>query len=320
MNLPRNPCFSFIAVCLFYAASYSASSLSPLHVGGKTIKNAGDSTVILRAINLDDDMEATYDSNSRSFSTITSWLHTANDFMRIKAMGFNAVRANICPAHVDSMNMQRLKDLVGWAQDAGLYIIIAYFAPPGSTPYNGYYSEKNFWNSVTNQNVFLRQWGKIMAYCSPYPHVMYEFLNEPQIAYSDADTAQGYSSYSYRDAYKNLCKDLIDTNKVYGDKVVVIDGLGSAATDYRGFNYLNSQLSSYKNIVYSFHYYMKDFAFRKCNWNVDNGLYKSATGSTRLSESCHRFQTHSRFRSSSANSASRFPKKSPKHSNIFARS
>jgi hypothetical protein len=202
-------------------------------------------------------------------------------------MGFNAVRVNICPSHIDSLpNLQRIKQHITWAKDNNLYLILAYFAPPGSISYKGYYTEWNFYNNEPNKEKFRQHWNRIMELCkdSNYSHVMYEFLNEPQICYSATDNDSLYRAYSVRNIYEGLMNDrMLTLNNQYkdGNRVVIIDGLSYAISDYRGFNYLYENLKQYKNIVYSFHYYMDDFVFRGCDWKTGDKYiaYKGYTTS-----------------------------------------
>lgn len=258
---------------------------SPLKVSENQLKDNNNNTYKVKAINLNDYIECTYSTWGRyygqDFSTVVSWLHTSDDYTRIKRMGFNTVRVNISPAHLDSFpNMIRIIQHIQWAKKDSLYIILAYFAPPGSTPYNGYYSDKNFYTSEFNKNKYRQQWGQIMKLCkdSNYSHVMYEFLNEPQIGYVNNENYPNLSAYWKRSIYKDLMLNLLDTMSRINDanRVVIINGLSYANADYRGFKYLKSAINR-NNIVYSFHYYMPDFVFRGCNWNTAN-TYRNYTG------------------------------------------
>ncbi len=265
---------------------------SPLKVSGNVIRDNNNSVFTLKAINFNDYMECAYNAWGRyynqNFSTIVSWLHTSDDYTRVKRMGFNTVRVNISPAHLDSFpNMARLIQHIQWAKKDSLYVILGYFAPPGSDSLAGYYTEKNFYTSEVNKNKFRQQWGKIMKLCkdSNYTHVLYEFLNEPQIGYVDNENYPNLSAYWKRSIYKDLMVNLLDTMARIGDanRVVIINGLSYASTDYRGYKYLKTAINR-NNIVYSFHYYMPDFAFRGCNWNLGNP-YTNFTGYTQNNNS-----------------------------------
>jgi len=266
--------------------SFSQIPGSPLKVSGNNIKDNNNNNFVMKAINLNDYMECTYNNWGRHFgnqlfASVVSWLHTSDDYTRIKRLGFNTVRVNICPAHLDSMpNLQRIKEHIKWARKDSLHIILAYFAPPGCTELNGYYEEKNFYTNETHKNKYKQQWSQIMRLCkdSNYSHVLYEFLNEPQIGYLNSESLPELSSYWKRNIYKNLMVNLLDTLSNIGDanRVVIIDGLSYAKSDYRGFKYLKRSINR-NNIVYSFHYYMEDFAFRGCNWNLNNP-YRNYTG------------------------------------------
>ena len=274
-----------LTILISHQNIFSQISGSPLKVSGNLIKDNNNNTFILKTINLNDYMECTYNNWGRyfgqNFQSITSWLHTADDYLRIKKLGFNSVRLNICPAHLDSIpNLQRIKDNINWARNENLYIILAYFAPPGSDSLNGYYQEKNFYINESNKNKFRHQWSQILHLCkdSNYSHVLYEFLNEPQIGYIENESIPSLSAYWKRSMYKDLMNNLLDTLNHIGDgnRVVIIDGLNYAKPDYKGFKYLKSTIN-HSNIIYSFHYYMDDFALRGCNWNLNNP-YRNYTG------------------------------------------
>lgn len=259
---------------------------SPLKVSGNLIRDNNNNVFKLEAINFNDYMECTYNPwgslyFGQSFAQIVSWLHTSDDYTRVKRMGFNSIRVNISPAHLDSFpNMQRIIQHIQWAKKDSLYVILAYFAPPGSIALGGYYSDKNFYTSDFNKNKYRQQWGQIMKLCkdSNYNHVLYEFLNEPQIGFVENENYPNLSAYWKRSIYKDLMINLLDTMSRIGDpnRVVIINGLSYATADYRGFKYLKSSINR-NNIVYSFHYYMPDFAFRGCNWNPGDP-YRNYTG------------------------------------------
>ncbi len=102
---------------------------SPLKVSGSVIRDNNNNVFTLKAINFNDYMECAYNAWGRyynqNFSTIVSWLHTSDDYTRVKRMGFNTVRVNISPAHLDSFpNMIRLIQHIQWAKKDSLYVIL----------------------------------------------------------------------------------------------------------------------------------------------------------------------------------------------------
>ncbi|HEY5122770.1 MAG TPA: cellulase family glycosylhydrolase [Ignavibacteria bacterium] len=261
-------------VIVVITLNLSAQTLSPLKVEGRYVKTLDDQQIQIKAVNINDYMEHSYNRwgetiLNQSFSTVLSWLHTADDYVRIKAMGFNAVRLNICPSHFDSIpNLQRIKDHIQWARQNNLYIIIGYFAPRGSVPLNGYYDESAFWVTANTsyRDQFKNDWKRLMDTCKArgYRNVLYNILNEPQINF---DSAYGRKINLYDTlllellAYKNFKSD---------SNLVVIDGPAYAQPDLRGYNYLNSVLgSTYNNqIIYDFHYYMFDLVWRRSLWTT----------------------------------------------------
>jgi hypothetical protein len=250
----------------------SAQTLSPLKVDGRYVKTLSGQQIQIKAININDYMEHSYNAwgltiLNQSFSTVLSWLITADDYVRIKAMGFNAVRLNICPSHFDSIpNLQRIKDHIQWAKQNNLYIIIGYFAPRGSVPLNGYYDESAFWVAANTsyRDQFKNDWKRLMDTCKArgYRNVLYNILNEPQINF-DSDYGRKMNLYS------NILSELLSYKNSKSDSnLIVIDGPAYAQPDLRGYNALNSILGSTFNnqIIYDFHYYMFDFVWRRSLW------------------------------------------------------
>lgn len=250
----------------------SAQSLSPLKIEGRIVKTLAEQNIQIKAVNINDYMEHSYNPwgslyYNQSFSTVLSWLHTADDYTRIKTMGFNAVRLNICPSHFDSIpNLQRIKDHIEWARQNNLYIIIGYFAPRGSVPSGGYYDESAFWmtSNSSYRAQFKNDWKKLMDTCKArgFRNVLYNILNEPQINF---DYDYGRKMYLYSDILSEL---LTYKNSKNDSNIVIIDGPAYAQPDLRGFNFLNSKLgTSYNNqIIYDFHYYMFDLVWRRSLW------------------------------------------------------
>ena len=287
--LKKNPIYlfiqSFILMFIFHHTLFAQFSGSPLRTEGRVIKDYYGNIIQLKGINLNDYIEYVYNpwGGSQGFQEVTSWLHNKKDYELIKKLGFNCVRLNFCPQHVDFADMKRLNEHIAWAKENNLYIIISYCAPPGSTfnSEDGYYDEWNFYNNIQNTNKFINDWIKIMnAYRdSNYSHVLYEFLNEPQINYQLFDKYPDFLSYYSRSVYKDILNRLFyELRDVLNDqnKIVIIDGFNSAISDYRGFNYLNEELNNYvkKNVIFSFHYYMDDFVKR----GINNTNYSNYSG------------------------------------------
>jgi len=284
----------------------------PLHVEGKKIKDADNRTILFRSVNFDHYMEYAYNTEKvtiEEFHKRLRWYHTREDYFRIKNWGLNCVRLNISPKHVykngtvDQTAFDNLKDQVKWAKEAGLYMIIAYFAPPGSVEDQGYYSEKEFYQDIRNQdgslnysgeNEYLKQylehWRTIANVFKDEPHLLYELLNEPQLLhwedYGDDESTRIKNYLSLlphtndETLYVNLMKACINTIRNTGDKhVIVIDGLSYASAVPQNFRFIHDLKDFDNNLIYSFHYYHpRDFVWQGCNWkNEDCTLFHDVT-------------------------------------------
>jgi len=252
---------------------FGQSNLMPLKIEGRFVKTlSNNQNFQIKSVNLNDYMEHSYNPwgqtwYGQDFQTVLSWLHTSEDYVRIKAMGFNSVRLNICPSHFSVIpNLQRIKDHINWARQNNLYIIIGYFAPPGSVLSGGYYDESAFWlpSNTSYRTQFINDWKRLMDTCKVrgYRNVLYNILNEPQILY---DTSYARKIILYRNILSSLLSYKINNND---SNLVIIDGPAYAQPDFRGFNYLNSVFgNSFNNqIIYDFHYYMFDFTWRRSLW------------------------------------------------------
>lgn len=263
--------FVFFLFLIFIHNIYSQPI--PLKVEGRYIKLVTGQRLQIKSINLNDYMEHSYNRwgqtiLGQNFQTVLSWLHTADDYVKIKAMGFNTVRLNICPSHFDSIpNLQRIKDHIQWARQNNLYIIIGYFAPRGSVESGGYYDESAFWlpGNVNLRNQFKNDWMQLMNLCKTmgYRNVIYNILNEPQIGFDPLV----YNRIYY---YSILLNDLLNYKKnvINDSNLVMIDGVSWAQPDFRAFNFINASLGTQFNnhIIYDFHYYMHDFVWRRSKW------------------------------------------------------
>jgi hypothetical protein len=241
------------------ALSFAATE--PLDVqGDQIIKAISKTPFFLKAINLNDNMEFPYAPwGNGGFDSIMKWTHTKEDFARIKRMQFNAVRLNLSSEHFRRIG--RIKNLVDWSRGRDLYAIVAYFTPPGVEMAGGNYSDAKFWESVRTGGAFYREfldhWRSAFIQLKDYDNVIFELLNEPQI--TPAENA----------LYIKVIKDVIGILKsVGGNQLFVVGGLNYSGVDSRNYSFIPGLRNLYKNLVVTFHYYMPDFAFHGCNWNI----------------------------------------------------
>jgi aryl-phospho-beta-D-glucosidase BglC (GH1 family) len=142
---------------------------------------------------------------------------------------------------------KNLIDQVQWAKDAGVYIIIAYHVTDDSS----------LWNNGSIYSQYLNDWVALATQFKNDSHVLYEILNEPAI------------DETYKDTYANFVKETIEKIRGTGDDhVIIVDGLWYASPDPKYYTFA-SALTSYSNIVLSFHYYKpEDFVWQGCYWNT----------------------------------------------------
>ena len=272
----------FCSAVSILPAGPAYSAPSPLHRVTDSLYTQDNTKFFMNGINLNDYMEfryAPYRDCVTCFDDILSWLHTEEDYARIKAMGFNTVRLNLGEQHYTD-HLQRVRDHVQWARDNNLYILLTYFAPPGSMACDGYYNELPFWHCIMDsgesceyRTTFIQQWEAFFAAFQHEPHVLYELLNEPQIGSDTVCTSSQFcldnpskcESISLREGapiYAGLIHDITAKLENYGEHILILDGLNLASANYGNFSFIPEPAFTYPNLAYTFHYYMSDIAWK----------------------------------------------------------
>ncbi len=275
--------------------------LLALHVHEDVILDSDNNVVTLKSINFDHYMDYFYTkdrgdpASEDDFHERLEWSHTREDYCRVKEWGLNCVRLDISHEHIANQKaFENIKKQIRWAGEAGLYIIIAYFVPPGSVYDKGYYSDKAFFDDIRDKDgkslkvdsdylsQYLTHWEDIVVACKGMPHVIYELLNEPQLLswandgenYTEGEFGKNGNLVSLKPCvndeflYINLVKKTIDRiRQETGDQhIIIVDGLNYANPDPDSFRFIYElKKFKYSNLVYSFHYYHpENFVWSEC--------------------------------------------------------
>ncbi|MDD5717562.1 MAG: cellulase family glycosylhydrolase [Sulfuricurvum sp.] len=231
-----------------------------LRTSGPLIKNAAGETVRLRGINLiaySDEDAATDDTTAAAFMNYSYYNYDKDDLIALKKMGFNSVRIALwyrtfedesAPYVYKESGFEWLNFMIGWAKEAGLYIVLDMHAPQGG----GFQGPRNvtaFWGSSLYQDRYKKMWKEIAGRYRNEPVIAaYDLINEP------CATTQAQ--------YLALLSDTIDTIKTVDTHHIinVENGFSSDASPFL--------LSGYSNILYDFHFYDPWNSFTDNNTSV----------------------------------------------------
>ncbi|GEM_PF-3171123 len=214
----------------------------PLGISGRHIVDANGATVRLKGINLNayDDDQST---NPETFMNYTYNNYDKEDFAHIKALGFNAVRLNLWYAYFEEDNntgayldrgFDWLDTIIGWAKEAGLYVMLDMHAPQGGG-FQGPSNVTAFWNTTDYQTRYINLW-KALAQRYRYESAIaaYDILNEP--------------CPNTQSAYIDLAQKTVDAIRTI-DTYHICNVEHSFAT-YSTYMDINGT-----NILYDFHFY-----------------------------------------------------------------
>lgn len=265
--------------------SATTSGPLPLYVEGVLVKDSTGKTVKLRSINFDHFMEFPFSQETTTgFHNSLLWMHTKEDYLRVKIWGLNCVRLLISPANVeDPFAFGNLKDQVKWAKEAGLYLIISYATPTGSVAEGDSYTDKPFWDGIRNAdgkvNVsspqfasYQSDWQMITSQFKNDRHVIFELIHEPQLHpdWSDISlipTSQTEALYS--DFLKKTIQTVRNGESPDNPHLIIIDGLAWAAALPRYYRFIDNLAGYDPDLMYSFHYYKPEaFVWQGCTWNA----------------------------------------------------
>lgn len=258
---------------------------SPLKASGATLTDAQSTPVRLRGINV----IAYADDESETFERWQRYSYfnvDRQDFHNIKAMGFNSIRLAIwyyafeddsAPGAWQETGFNWLDIMLGWAKEAGLYVVLDMHAPQGGG-FQGPGSPNAFWssslsgisdfNQCETNNYKCRYIGLWQEIARRYQHdpviAGFDLLNEP-----NAGTQAEYTS---------LMKATIDAIRQTDSKrLLIIEQSFAPDNSVTNLELLDDSGNPYdKNLAYDTHIYDPWDSFT----NSNTGVYSTSGGST----------------------------------------
>lgn len=224
---------------------------------GWNLGNTLDST--LTTWNGSENVEVT-----NTLATETGWGNpraTANTFRAVKAKGFSSVRIPVTWSNhvdadytIDEEWLDRVHDVVDYALDEGLYVIL-----------NSHHDDYNDPSGDLNtaQSVMTTLWTQIANEFRDYDHhLIFEGMNEPR-TYNDNNNQWWTNNYTYLNNINQLNKTFVETVRSTGGSnstrmLMLPDYAASSSSDLMA---AWQNLSGDKNIIVSVHAYSPyDFA------------------------------------------------------------
>ena len=170
--------------------------------------------------NLGNTLDATGGGNSLNSELSWGQPYTTKEMIDgLAASGIKTIRIPVSWSHhlkdsnytIDPKWMARVKEVVDWAIQDGMYVIINihhdnYFRDYKIQPGDGYYpTDQNF---EVSANFVCNVWAQIaLAFNNGYDeHLVFEALNEPRLAGTDEEWWYNNASLKSREAMKNLNK------------------------------------------------------------------------------------------------------------------
>ncbi len=227
-----------------YDPAYSvtpATAADFVHASGRDlVVGANNRLMRLQGVNFN-----AYDEEGSDLEQVyASKNNGPEDYQRVAATGLNVVRLNLWwklfedegnPYNYTATGWQWLERHIGWARDAGVYLILDLHAPIGG--FQGPDSATGFWDDADWRARTLALWVAIASRYKDEPWIAgYDLLNEPN-PYSDADW-QAYAQ-SLTDAIRT-----VDTHHL-----LIVEQ--SFAADAEAFLIDDPQ----GNVAYDFHFY-----------------------------------------------------------------
>lgn len=214
-----------------------------LQTSGDKIKNCNNNDIRLKGVNFiaysDDQSE-----DPLRFMNYSWYNFDKDDFQNIKGMGFNSVRLALWykyfeddsnPYNYKQSGFDWLNFVIGWAKEAGVYIVLDMHAPQcggfQGPEYNG-----NFWDDSTCQDRFKKLWYEIAS----------SYRNEPTIAAFDIMNEPCAKS---QNQYINFLRTVMSEIRTVDNKHILNVEVGFCGSNKQFL------LSGYTNVIYDFHFY-----------------------------------------------------------------
>ena len=208
--------------------------------------------------NLGNTLDAHFSGQHQGTESETCWgmpETTKDTILAVKAKGFNTIRVPVTwYNHMDSENkvdaawMARVKEVVNYAYDEGMYVILNIHHEEWNRPTESNYSAasaklKTLWNQIAKEF-------KNYDY-----HLVFEGMNEPR-NYNGSDEWNGGTS-AMRTVVNELNKDFVETVRATGGnnstRALMLPTY-AASSDYNAMNEW-SNLSGDSNVIVSVHAY-----------------------------------------------------------------
>jgi len=257
-------------------SSGTIRTISPLHVEGRYIKNSFNQTIILKGVNqagMLDIPNGWWNPEGGGYTSgFGIWNPDAVKYNldKMKDWGCNVVRLHTSIEWwlSDTSNYkQHIKDIIAWAGERGIYVIVEPFWVKGyhpEVPWPPYIDEAGGSLIITSHEDFVDYWANVANELKGFPNVLFEIFNEP------------YGNSTVRDDFFNVTQQVIDAIRATGaEQIIIVQwgyGIGcnlafpppdphnpegwAATMDWVEKYPLNDPLG---NIVYSFHNYRGDF-------------------------------------------------------------
>ncbi len=245
------------------------NSGTPLKIQGTQLVNAEGEVVQLQGINLIAYGDETDDSGQpavfSNFNTYSYFNYDRQDFHDIKAMGFNSIRLALwyrafeedsAPGVWLESGFDWLDIVLGWAKEAGLYVVLDMHAPPGGG-FQGPNNVTDFWR---DSSVYDGDYSDCAAtaYRCRYIHLWEElarrYHNDPVIAAYDLLNEPNPDVQS---EYPELMKATIDAiRKIDTTRPLMIEHSFNDAAEVSNFLLKNDQGEDYDDqLIYDIHIY-----------------------------------------------------------------
>lgn len=218
-------------------------------VVGNKLQTSDGTNINLKGVNLvayNDEDPQTSDESAFKFMNYTFYNYTLEDLKTIKSMGFNSIRVALwyrlfenesTPYTYNEWGFAWLDNLIGWAKEAGLYVMLDMHAPQGGGN-QGPETTRAFWEDIEYQNRFVAMWKTIAARYKHEPSIIaYDIINEP--------------SPKSQSQYLSLLETTINNIKEVDSNHII-----NVELDFDGVAY-NAPfiLTNHTNIMYDFHFY-----------------------------------------------------------------
>jgi aryl-phospho-beta-D-glucosidase BglC (GH1 family) len=234
-----------IATTSYVAPTSSSDAL--LRIASNKIVDKTNTPTRMKGINIiaySDDQTI----KAEKFANYTYFNIDKHDMFTIKEMGFNSIRISLWykyfeddtnPNVYKSFGTQWLDTVIGWAKEAGLYVMLDMHAPQGGG-FQGPASANVFWTDASYKTRFINLWKFLADRYKNEPTIYaYDILNEPS-----PPTEEEYRTLVY-DTVSGIRE--VDPNHIINVEVSFAQNGNGAGEPF--------VLNGFDNLMYDFHFY-----------------------------------------------------------------